>query len=144
MIVPVHNDLIENQTYGGAIEKITNLERYVVTLEYFVKTFWTFGAWSLTPFIVLFAYVALKGIDRNVFRNSGWLAGCLILAIVLAGYFVVYINSPFELRSHLVTSLDRLMIHLWPSFLLLLGLCTRRPSLSGDHQAAVIPELGSS
>jgi len=99
--------------------------------------------------LVFVAYWNICAFEKNVAdlpsrNNSGWLAGCLILAIVLAGYFVVYINSPFELRSHLVTSLDRLMIHLWPSFLLLLGLCTRRPSLSGDHQAAVIPELGSS
>jgi hypothetical protein len=48
-----------------------------------------------------------------------------ILGIVLAGYYFVYISTPIPLQVHLDSSLDRLMIQQWPSFLLLLGLSVR-------------------
>jgi hypothetical protein len=41
---------------------------------------------------------------------------------MLLGYFAVYVLTPANLHDHLVSSLERLFLHLWPAFLLLVGL----------------------
>jgi hypothetical protein len=137
--VPVRNDLIENQTREAAIHRMTDPSRYTFTLGYFLKTFWTFGAWSLTPLAPLAAFAILKKIDGRIRHNRGWLIGTLTVGSVLLGYFFVYINTPIELKTHLGSSLDRLMIHLWPSFLLLLGL-SLKGSLSRHDKSLEIAD----
>jgi len=116
------NDLIKNQTVAAAIHQALDPDRYTLILKYFVETFWSFGGWSVTPLIPLFLYVICVGINRAVLRSSAWLACLFIVGIVLSGYFFVYVATPIPLKNHLESSLDRLIIHLWPSLLLLLGL----------------------
>src|ERR1700754_2832572 len=106
-------------------------------LESFVKTGWTFGGWILSPWIPLAAFAAASGIDRRVWRNTGWVCGIAIAAIVLAGYYAVYLTTPMDLRWHLDSSLERLLMHLWPSFLLLLGV-----ALAGEPAAEPDPASG--
>jgi hypothetical protein len=43
----------------------------------------------------------------------------------LAGYYATYVISPYDLRWHLNSSLGRLLLQLWPSVLLLVGLAAR-------------------
>ena len=45
--------------------------------------------------------------------------------MVLAGYYAVYILTPMDLQWHLDSSLERLLMHFWPSALLLAGLAAR-------------------
>jgi hypothetical protein len=118
------NDLIENSTYE-TLRGVLNLERHITILKHAGTTFWSFGAWAIQPMIPLFALFALRGADRHMLRSSGWLTGSVILACIAAGYYFVYLVTPLSLQYHLDASLDRLMIHLWPSFLLLLGLAAR-------------------
>ena len=119
------NDLIGSQRYLDVIGRISDVNRYVTILKTFGVNFWVFGRWSVSPLLPLFAFIGLRGIDRQMLRTYGWVSGIAVLAIVLVGYYLVYLNTPFELYTHLYSSLDRLMLHLWPSCLLLLGLCTK-------------------
>jgi hypothetical protein len=130
MFAPV-NDLIFNLHYHEAVQKILSAERHKVILQSFVKGFWTFGAWKVQPMIPMAAFIALIGIDRAMLRRSYWLACILILAIVLAGYYAVYLTTSWTLQDHLNSSLARLLIQLWPSFLLILGLATKYVPLRG-------------
>ena len=68
---------------------------------------------------------ALKGFDLQRLKNSNWLAGPAVLGIVLLGYYIVYLTTPWILEDHLRSSLDRLLIQLWPSFLLVVSLMAR-------------------
>jgi hypothetical protein len=43
------------------------------------------------------------------------------------GYLVFYVITPYELKWHLETSLSRLLMQLWPSFILAAFLTTRSP-----------------
>lgn len=136
--VPVQNDLIENQSYATAIQRLTDTSRYTFIASYFLNTFGTFGTWSITPFIPLFLYIATRGIDRQMIKDQGYRVALATLALVLIGYFLVYVNTPLDLRDHLDSSFFRLAIHLWPSFLLLLGLCatcerTETPAQSNER-----------
>jgi hypothetical protein len=118
------NDLIESSNYQ-TLQGMLNVERHIMIVKYVAASFWTFGAWAIAPLIPLFAFVGLRGPDRIMVRSYGWLTGAAILAIMTAAYYFVYLITPLDLQYHLKSSLDRLMIHLWPSFLLLLGLAAR-------------------
>ena len=125
-------DLIEDLRYQEAIQRITSIDRHAVILKSLARSAWFFGAWAMQPMIPLFAFIALRGAGRRVFRSQGGFAGLLILGIVLAGYYAVYLITPIPLQVHLDSSLNRLLIHLWPSFLLVLSLMARSKSLSGS------------
>ena len=125
-------DLIEDLRYQETIQRITSIDRHAVILKSLARSAWFFGAWAMQPMIPLFAFIALRGAGRRVFRSYGGFAGLLILGIVLAGYYAVYLITPIPLQVHLDSSLNRLLIHLWPSFLLVLSLMARSKSLSGS------------
>ena len=118
------NDLIESSNYQ-TLQGILIPERHIAILKYGLAMLWSFGAWNVNPIIPLFAFVGLRGVDRNMLRSWGWLTGAIILTMMAAGYYVVYLMTPLDLQYHLKSSLDRLMAQLWPSFLLLLGLAAR-------------------
>jgi len=134
LTVPVRNDLIESQNSVAAVQHLTDLSRYAFIASYFVRASITFGAWGIAPFIPLFLLIGARGIDRQILKNPGCRIAYMTLALVLAGYFVVYLNTPQDLRDHLESSFDRLAIHLWPSFLLLLGLCAKSERTTAAQQ----------
>jgi hypothetical protein len=55
-------------------------------------------------------------------RSGGWIVTASAVMMMVLGYFAIYVITPLSLDYHLPTSLDRLMMHLWPSVLLLAGL----------------------
>jgi hypothetical protein len=42
----------------------------------------------------------------------------VVLALMLASYYLVYVTTPFDISWHVSTSIDRLLIQLWPSLVL--------------------------
>ena len=52
----------------------------------------------------------------------------LVLAGVLVGYLAIYVVTFQELSWHLETSMRRLLLHLWPAFLLVLFVAARTPA----------------
>jgi hypothetical protein len=122
-IAPV-NDLIADRQYAEMVDKLMNVDRYLITFGNVLRTSWNFGGWILHPVVPLLAFIALRGVDRQTLRSPGWLSGAGILAIVLAGYCAVYVLTPMDLQWHLSSSLERLLMHFWPSALLLAGLAT--------------------
>lgn len=116
------NDLFHERHYADLAEKVLTLDRHAITFGSFLETAWTFGRWSIHPVIPLLAFLVWRGFDRNELRSPGWRTTAGILAIVMIGYYWVYILTPIELAVHLESSLNRLMIHVWPSLILLIGL----------------------
>jgi hypothetical protein len=53
------------------------------------------------------------------------LVGANAIILSLAGYYAIFVISPYPLRWHLNSSLGRLLLQLWPSVLLLVGLAAR-------------------
>jgi hypothetical protein len=53
-----------------------------------------------------------EGKDGNALKTTIY-----IILLMLAGYFLVYVITPYDLEWHLNTSLSRLFVQLWPSFL---------------------------
>jgi hypothetical protein len=120
-----HNDLFENRHYAEVIEKIMNGARYKMIAKYVLTAGLTFGAWTVSPFIAIAACIALKGIAVRTILSRAWLSCIAILALVASGYFAIYVITPLDLQYHLISSLPRLMLQMWPSALLLAGLAAK-------------------
>jgi len=41
-----------------------------------------------------------------------------VLGLMLASYYVVYVTTPFDITWHVSTSIDRLLVQLWPALVL--------------------------
>ncbi len=62
----------------------------------------------------------------------------LVLATALLGFYTVYLFTPIELSYHLGTSLDRVIVQIWPSLVFLIFLVLRSPSdLTGEESGIV-------
>lgn len=70
-----------------------------------------FGQWTSLPFLAMAA--CLIGPGRRRLMRGEWLA-VLLLGLMLAGYYAVYLITPWDLAWHLDSSLVRLLLQLWP------------------------------
>ena len=68
-------------------------------------------------------------------------SGCgpvrIALAVLLAGHFMVFVSMADELARLLDSSLDRLLLQVWPSALLLFFMAVRTPEEAGSGSLAV-------
>ena len=67
------------------------------------------------------------GVDIKQQDKSFLLTAALCLGIMLTGYFFIYVITPKNLDWHIRTSLNRLLLHLWPAFLLLCFIIIKAP-----------------
>jgi hypothetical protein len=130
--IALPNDLFDHRTSADLLAKISDSSRYVMILKSYISTGWTFGGWAFNPFLLILAFIGLSGLDRSVLRSFSWRAGIAIIAMVQLGYFVIYVITPLDLTYHLNSSLDRLMMHVWPACLLLAGMTVRKQDSPGN------------
>jgi hypothetical protein len=114
------------------------LSRHFMIWDYVARYLFSFGAWSISPFIPLIAFILLTGVHRSIFADYGWRTIVTILVIVCAGYYLVYLTTPVDLKWHLESSLDRLFLQLWPSVLLLAGLLCQPGWAEPRRELAVV------
>jgi len=104
----------------SALHKLAIPARYWITLKWYGKDFLRFGEWAYIPGTLLLAglHFAAGTIAKREQKPEG---GFLILALLLtlAGYFVIYLITPYDLYWHLRFSLNRLFLQLWPSAIFL-------------------------
>lgn len=130
-----------NRNMQEVLSKVSDSHRYTTILKSFITTAWSFGNWTLHPFVPLLALLLALGVDRQIFRSKGWLGGFVVVALMVIAYFAVYVLTPYELRDHLGSSLNRLCMQLWPAVVLLLGLAMKRPKVSAPEDR-VLPAEG--
>jgi hypothetical protein len=122
LTIATPSELTSNRSYDEVVEKMLSPERYTAILFSFGRTLWTFGEWAINPLLLLALFLAVSALNRNAARSWGWVTGTGSLALVLAGYFAIYVIAPFDLTWLLAGSNTRLFLHLWPPSLLLAGL----------------------
>lgn len=119
-------DLFSNP--NSMLAKIADPARYWLIVRWFAKDFFLFGRWVLIPGTVVAAiYAWLMGIRIDPQHESGIRSSALALLLTVAGYFAVFVVTPYDLRWHLRFSLNRLFAQLWPSALFLFFLVVRTP-----------------
>ena len=122
------NDLISGQTVWPTIQRLTTLSRYRQVGKAFVDEVFRFGDWH--PYfnipVLLLCYLLVIGVEL-IEPRTGVVVSVLTVLLMAIGYFVTYIVTPRDLQWHLATSLDRLYLQLWPSFLFAFFLVARTP-----------------
>jgi hypothetical protein len=87
------------------------------------KAFWNEGAalgsGIAHPLISLFVLAACLGIHSERRRQPVAIASSIAWLAMFAAYFFAYVITPMDLTWHLGTSLGRLYVQLWPSFIFL-------------------------
>lgn len=119
------NDLVANHDAAKILPMLTSRERWgLVGRAYGDLLLWLRGAGAVTGLgpVMLVAAALLLGRQRG-----GRFLGVEVAAVltVLAGEFVVFLLSPYDLRWHLGTALDRLVLQVWPLTLFGVALAVR-------------------
>lgn len=113
------------QRAGQALAQILNPGRYLEIGYAFLVGSARLGSWLG---LALVAYALLMGRTRD---ENGRRAGTIVasvLALMLVGFFAVYVVTPEDLAWQLEFSLSRLLLQLWPSALLAFFLVTAAPA----------------
>jgi len=76
-------------------------------------------------------------------RTLGVAFGGLTLLLVLAGYFAVYVVTPYPLEWHMFTSIDRVLLQIWPMFVLVFFLLIATPQESFGQGQDAHPRTGA-
>jgi len=101
---------------SSMLHKVLNLTRYGAIINWYVKDFFRFGHWLLIPGSLLLAGVYfVAGIEDRDAARPGFRTSVLALVLTLAGYFAVYLITPYDIYWHLRFSLGRLFLQLWPA-----------------------------
>jgi hypothetical protein len=101
------------------LARIMDTERYVLIFREFVDHLIWFGRGDISLLTVLLVYMLIIGLTPRHVDSDAYLVCSILLATQFMGYFAVYILTPHDLDWHLRTSLSRLIMHLYPSALLL-------------------------
>jgi len=60
-------------------------------------------------------------------RTGGVAQAALAFLLLSAGYLAAYLTTPYDLSWHIYTSMDRLLVQIWPTFVLVFFLALRTP-----------------
>jgi hypothetical protein len=126
-VIAPANDLVAGQGLRATADRLLDFSRYVLILKSLINQFTGFRKWYMHPTYLLFVYAWLLGVKTERAERVTRLTLATALSLILAGYFFIYLTSPRDLEWQLTFSLDRLLIQLWPSFVLLFFLSVRAP-----------------
>jgi hypothetical protein len=102
-----------------SLHKLLDLTRYWAILRWYGKGLLRFGDWLLIPGTLLLTMLYFARGGRSRVLPPGVRSSVLALILTLAGYFVIYVITPYDIYWHLRFSLTRLFMQLWPSAILL-------------------------
>ncbi|MBI3795856.1 MAG: hypothetical protein HY268_02670 [Deltaproteobacteria bacterium] len=86
-----------------------------------------FGEWTWPVLPAMFVYCLLVGVKTDRRDVLILLSATSILILMFVAYFAIYVISPHDLTWHVKTSMGRLVLQWWPSFLFLFFLVTAPP-----------------
>lgn len=146
------NDLVAAQGLAVAIEHLSDPSRYLEIARGFLSqasligfsseaTPGRFDGWGIFPVLLPLYWLAMRvsrparAQESDPPISSGALLPFLAAALMLAGYILAYLLTPYPLAWHLDTSLSRLLLHLWPTLVFALLLDSARPGEAGASRA---------
>lgn len=120
-LAPV-NDVVDTSNLSGAFSQLTSFQRYVEVIHALQAYPKGFGGWSAPiPLVFLLLWLALRPVINNQNKTSILTLSALLI-VQWIGYFLIYVITPHGLQIHINQSYDRLLMHMYPSFLLLIFL----------------------
>ena len=124
--IAAENDIVAGQSGHALWPRLTDASRMTFILKSLLGALWHVG--KALVLILPLAWLFVGGAPD---RRRGVLPGLTaVLTAMLAGYLFVYLTTPYDLAWHVNGSIDRLLIHLWPSTLLAAFLYLGDPTAS--------------
>lgn len=120
------NDIMEPQGGASTLAKLLDPERYRIIFREYGHQYLHWGQGAM---VILTAFLLLMGLKSPFRANRAQQVGLVGLVLSFAGYFAIYAITPRDLYWHLISSLDRLLLHMWPSALLIGFLLVREQPL---------------
>jgi len=117
------NDLLQSLDHGHLIPRLIDLTAHVQIIKALVNHF-LYYSYSL---IMLAVCIACFGIKVGEVDKNGIVTSLLTLSIMFCGFYFVYLTTPHDLTWHLKTSLERVLLQLWPTFIFTYFLMVRSP-----------------
>jgi hypothetical protein len=105
------SDVVLAEGIGPALEKVFQASRHIVIIRYILVEFILFGG------LLLVFYWGLSGLRMEKSEIVSIIFSLIILSIMMAGYYVIYLTTAHPLDWHLGTSVRRVLLQLWPSFI---------------------------
>ena len=115
MVLAPSSGLVEGQSLSIVLSRSLDIARHATVLGLMAQHALRWGApiaFAVFPLVSLIAAwmaVRLGGAVR--------VTAC-ILGLLLASYYFVYVTTPFDITWHVTTSVDRLLVQLWPGLVL--------------------------
>jgi len=140
MLAPT-TDIFTGQNIHVIGARLTDIERFKTIIGAYIQTGLTFTqgipdirtGFRFNPGVagiaILALYLVLSGTEFNRKEKANILSVLLVALITLGGYFLVYLITPHNLEWHLITSLNRLFIQLWPAIILTTFVAARTPEM---------------
>jgi hypothetical protein len=122
-LAPV-NDLVAGQGWAATGARLASPQRYGLVAAYFLWALWCLGPGAV---VVLAGYFWLLGPAPHQPGRCRTGHTAVLLALMLAGYALVYLATPNDLAWHLASSVHRLFMQLWPAALLAFFLAAAAP-----------------
>jgi hypothetical protein len=107
-------DLVSAQG-ANTLTRLTDASRWLTVAKSYVLVSQSFGLWLYPPIFGLAYYACLLRVRKGVVW-SRVSTPIVAFALMLVGYFFVYLTTPYPLQWHINHSLDRLLLQLWPAF----------------------------
>ncbi|HEU4649765.1 MAG TPA: glycosyltransferase family 39 protein [Gemmatimonadales bacterium] len=120
------NDLLSTLGVDRTIGRLTAPDRYAITLREYQRHLLGFGHNGVLGAVWAVAgCVLLLGINRREATRTWARAALLALVLLLAIHFMVFVSMADELLRLLNSSLERLLLQLWPSVVFLCFMTAR-------------------
>ena len=113
------NDLFGSHDLGPFLARLRDSHRYALIARAFGNELLRWGNGLTAVFVI---YLVARGVTSRRPHPTFVSAGFIALVLMFVGYFFVYVLTPMDLIWHLGTSLERLLLQMWPTFLFLLFL----------------------
>jgi hypothetical protein len=126
------NDLVATLGIERTIDWLTDPRRYYLTLREFISHLGMFGynGFGSATWLLL-AYLLAMGIGRREVDRAWTSMAAVVLVLMLAIHYAVFVAMAYDLPRLLNSSMDRLLLQLWPSALFLLFMAVRTPEEAG-------------
>jgi hypothetical protein len=120
----IANDLVNKTNLKKLSDYLFDIDRYLEVLLGMTKKIFTFNDHIISLLIV---YFLISGVDRYSFVKKGIASHVLLMLLMLGGYFFSYFISPHNIEWHMGSSLRRLIVQLWPTWVFLFFYCVKGP-----------------
>ena len=137
------NYLVALAQPADIISRLMDPGRYWLVIKTFIDVVVVFGSpWIGLPMLLL-VYALFVGFRPDRGDQTTIATTFITLGAVLAGYFLVFLITPYDIEWQLETSLFRLVMHLWPGALFGYFLLARRPEEFLKQQSPAVVGQGS-